>query len=511
MVKCTDESILKICKGLKTTKSSGIENVRTIVIKDTLTALPELLCQIVNTTIETASFPPSWKVGTIVPLPKGGILTSVGNWRPVCLLNVCAKVCEKILHRQLLDHMLQHGHMADTQYGFIPGRSTSDAVLGLSNDLYAALNHGLPSAVVFIDLRKAFDTVNHIILLQKLSWYGVKDHELRWFENYLYLRSQCTLANGLKSEVEGVPCGVPQGSVLGPLLFLIYINDVQSVIKHTRAYMYADDLAVVASNRDILHSRRLLQEDITAIGGWCNANKLTINTDKTYVLWTYPKNSPPDLTRVDIELNGKTLSVVPKFNYLGIIIDRYLSLVPQCLKVINLVKIRLAQLRSIKRRSDKPTALLVYKSMILPIMEYSSILIGSGPVWATKKLETLQNDCLRVCEGIRDPRDIHVEQLRTQNGVELLEERRHRQLLGLMYKMSLDPDNVIVPVRELRGGAKIKLKRSRPHKDIYYKSPLYRGTQLWDRLDGVKQHSTNRENFLKSLTKHDLRPIEPRQ
>ena len=184
---------------------------------------------------------------------------------------------------------------------------------------------------------------------------------------------------------------------------------------------------------------------------------------------------------------------------------------PQCNKVIHLVKTRLVQLRSIKRRSDKHTALLVYKSMILPIMEYSAILIGSGPVWATRKLETLQNDCLRVCEGIRDPRDIHVEQLHTQNGVVMLEERRHRQLLGMMYSLSRDPESVIVPARELRGGTKIKLKLSRPHKDIYYKSPLYRGTQLWDRLDGVKQHSTNRENFLKSLTKHDLRPIEPRQ
>ena len=190
---------------------------------------------------------------------------------------------------------------------------------------------------------------------------------------------QRTKANGKSSTLEQVPCGVPQGSVLGPLLFLIYINDVQDVIKNSNYYMYADDLAIVTSGADVHRIQQILQLDTSAVGTWCQENKLTINTDKTYVMWTYPRTAPPDLSDVGIVLGGKTLNVVHQFNYLGVLLDRYMSLAPQCNKVINLVKVRKAQLRRVRRRTDKETSLLVYKLMVIPIMEYCAIWLMVAP------------------------------------------------------------------------------------------------------------------------------------
>ena len=506
--KCGPGEVLKIVRNLQTTKSSGVENVRSKVIQDTLKAVPTLLPHIVNRTMEEVDFPKSWKVGTIIPLPKSGALSLVGNWRPVCLLNVCGKVCEKILHKQLLDHMLRHRLMSDNQFGFIPGRCPGDAIHGVSRDINKALNDGMSSAVLFLDLRKAFDTVNHIILLRKLGEYGLDNTAIGWFRSYLSQREQCTTANGSKSGVRPVPCGVPQGSVLGPLLFLVYINDVEDVILNTKAYMYADDLAIVSSGHDPMRISQLLQADTTAIGDWCRLNRLTVNTDKTQILWTYSRLSPPNLEGADVSLNGQRLLIVDQFNYLGVTLDKYMTLGPHISKVINLAKVRVAQLRRTRKYVDKDTCLLLYKQMVLPTMEYCPIMLDGAPAWGTPALQVQQNHALRACERIANPRDIDIDVLHANNTMEKLEERRNKQLLAHIYRLAKVPGNIVVPVRDLRGNDMIKLKARRPRKDIYYKCPLYRGCQLWNRLEADQQHQPTKALFMCSLKNTDLRPIE---
>ena len=139
--------------------------------------------------------------------------------------------------------------MSNQQFGFIPGRSTNDAIFYITRDLFEANNSNQPSAVVFIDLRKAFDTINHMTLFAKLFNYGVSGQALEWIQSYLAARTQYTVANNTVSGTRGIPCGVPQGSVLGPLLFLVYINSVENAITNTKGYVYADDLALVCSER----------------------------------------------------------------------------------------------------------------------------------------------------------------------------------------------------------------------------------------------------------------------
>ena len=159
----------------------------------------------------------------------------------------------------------------------MPKRSTTDACFGLIQSLFEARNRGEISALVFLDLKKAFDTVNHSVLLDKLSKIGCDAFCIAWFRDYLSGRLQKTLANSFHSATKPITCGVPQGSVLGPLLFIIYINDVVDVINHCSFFLYADDLAIVVSGRDHNVLAHLLQDDLNNIYEWCYSNVLTVN------------------------------------------------------------------------------------------------------------------------------------------------------------------------------------------------------------------------------------------
>ena len=298
---------------------------------------------------------------------------------------------------------------------------------------------------------------------------------------------------------ETVTCDVPQGSVLGPLLFICYINDITRVIRHSQYFLYADDLAIVVSGKDPIRISSLIQEDLNSISDWCFQNKLTINTEKTHVLWLYSPRSIPNLSQAGLRLNCRTLSVVKEFNYLGVKVDTHLTLCVQLKKQINLMRSCLYQLHRLRARSDQPTALLVYKQILRPITDYGAFMAKSGPVWAANKLQTLQNDCLRACEQIRDPRDAHVNDLHTRNHVVPLQVTRDRQLLCLMHKWSKDHTNVVVPPRLLRGNNKIRLKHMRVKKDIYSKSPLYRGVPLWNDLDPNTQSIEKTAAFISAL------------
>ena len=196
-----------------------------------------------------------------------------------------------MIHCQLMKHLLVQGIVSDQQHGYIPNRSTSDAILGLLHTLYDAANRGLCSAVIFVDLKKAFNTINHTNLLEKLKGCGVDDDGVRWFREYLHQRQECTMANGTTSDPLTQEYGVPQGSVLGPLLFITYINNVESVISHGESFLYTDDLEVVVSGKDPARVRSLLQADLNSIGKWCAANKLTVNSKKTQILWSYSSSS----------------------------------------------------------------------------------------------------------------------------------------------------------------------------------------------------------------------------
>ena len=275
------EQVLRLCRDIKTAKSSGIDDIATKVFKAAFEVIVPQLVYLFNMSFSLGIFPDSWKRATIIPLFKGGDKTNVSNYRPVSLLPLPGKIIEKIAHTKLTAFLKHNKVVLDNQGGFRKGFSTASSIAELTDELLTNVNKGLTSLAAFIDLRKAFDTVDHNILLQKLECYGILNVNLSWCTNYLMNRSQRTLANGSMSSAQNVKCGVPQGSILGPLFFILYVNDVYAAVKVSKLQLYADDTVIYSAGRSSEEATRKLQPSMNQFSVWCKANKLSLNATKT--------------------------------------------------------------------------------------------------------------------------------------------------------------------------------------------------------------------------------------
>ena len=236
-----EEEVLKYCREINVNKASCIDNISSRIIKDAFIIQVTRLTSLLNRSFDSGIFPNQWKLAKVIPLYKGGNRHDVGNYRPVSLLPLPSKIIEKIVHTRLSSHLEINKLLDSKQGGFRKNHSTIDTVSKLTNYLFNGINCREVTLACFIDMAKAFDTVNHDILIQKLSKLGIKNLLLSWIKNYLTQRKQCTFVNGNTSTLADILCGVPQGSILGPLFFIIYVNDIAIILTSCKHLLYADD------------------------------------------------------------------------------------------------------------------------------------------------------------------------------------------------------------------------------------------------------------------------------
>ncbi len=232
---------------VKSAKSFGVDHISSYFLKLALPFFESSLALIFNTSIETSQFPDLWKVARVVPIFKAGDKAEKSNYRSISVLPVISRLFEKLITDQLYQYMNENGLFSADQSGFRRLHSTVTCLLKNTDDWYNGFDVGKLVGLVFIDLKKAFDTVDHQILSEKLQLYGVQHRELSWFESYLNNRKQFCRVNGVESKIEDIGIGIPQGSCLGPLLFLIYINDLPQALQHSKVSMYPDDTSLAAS------------------------------------------------------------------------------------------------------------------------------------------------------------------------------------------------------------------------------------------------------------------------
>ena len=244
------EEVTKLCKEINNMKSLGIDLLSLRICKDAFIVLTDKLVHLFNCSLGSATFPTKWKTAKVVPLFKGGDKNDVGSYRPVSLLPIPGKLLEKIVHNRITTFFDTQNYFSEHQGGFRKGHSTVATIADLTDDLFDQVNKGMTTIAAFIDLKKAFDTVNLGILIQKLERAGIKGGVLNWCRNYLSGRMQYTVANGLTSRQLKVTCGVPQGSVLGPLFFLVYVNDLQYVLDDCKLKLFADDTVLYQTGED---------------------------------------------------------------------------------------------------------------------------------------------------------------------------------------------------------------------------------------------------------------------
>lgn len=368
-------TVIKVFKSLNLKKTEDLWGQSVKVISSVIDLIAPHLALIFNKCIDDGVFPDLMKLSKLVPLFKSGDNEDPSSYRPVSVLPVLSKVFEKIVLNQLLSHFHYNKLLHSEQYGFTRGKSTTDAGVALVKHIFDAWEEKQDAFGVFCDLSKAFDCVNHEILLRKLDFYGIKGKSLAFLKSYLSDRIQKVDINRVKSPGSLIKMGVPQGSILGPLLFLIYINDLPYLVKTlSEIVLFADDTSLIFKvNR---HKDNLDDTNVTLsrVLDWFTANNLVLNAKKTKCI----KFTLPNVLQVNVDLllDGSKLELVNQTKFLGITIDAKLQWGPHIEALCGRLSSAAYAVRRIRQITDVDTARLVYFSYFHSIMSYGLLLWG---------------------------------------------------------------------------------------------------------------------------------------
>ena len=282
------------------------------------------ISQVFNKSLELGVFPQKMKIAKIIPFFKKEDKLDCNNYRPISLLPNISKIFEKLMHNRLSKFLEESKCLFSKQFGFRSKHSTTHALIDLTENIRKALDDKEFACGVFLDFQKAFDTVNHEILLKKLEHYGVRGHALKWFTSYLKGRKQYTTIANIDSQIKEITHGVPQGSVLGPLLFLIYINDLNNAITFSYIRHFADDTNILYKNKSLRKINQRINYDLKNIVNWLRANRIALNTSKTEIVIFRTPNQV--ITRkMNFRISGQKIEIKKHAKYLGLILDESLN------------------------------------------------------------------------------------------------------------------------------------------------------------------------------------------
>lgn len=334
------------------------------------------MTHIINISLTTGTFPSDWKKSKVIPVYKSGSKSDIENYRPISVIPAASKVIEKIVHEQLYTYMEDNSLLNKCQFGFRRSRSTETAATLFFDSVKRLVNDNGLAGAIFIDLCKAFDTIGHSQLIHKLKLYGVNDTELAWFTDYLFCRQQQVLYNDSLCEPDFVLNGVPQGSILGPLLFIIYFNDLPLVLSHSQIIKYADDTVIYVSDKSLVEIERKLSIDMTSIEKWCNDNDLILNFKKgktEAMLFGSKQMLAKCKDGLNITFQGRTLTTCVNYKYLGIVIDGTLNMNKNFDIAYKKASGRLRLLVKLRSMLTSQAAKTVYQSMVVPLLTYCAL------------------------------------------------------------------------------------------------------------------------------------------
>ena len=497
----TIEDVNIYANDIDLSKSSSVDGISTNICKDLLQLVPRYFLCIYVKSFETGIFPRKWAHGEITVIPKSGNLSDPTNWRPITQTPIFAKIFEKIMHNRMMQYFTDNNILSTYQYGFRKGKSTNQAIFDLVKYIYSGLNRKKLVGTVCLDVAKAFDCIDHEILLYKFSKIGFTDHSLEWFRSYLD-RTQVVKFNDNISDELKVRTGIGQGTILGPLLFIFYINDIISVLDVLKINMYADDCILYTSGNDWKRMCQKIQPEMDNMHSWCISNRLQLNVNKSKVLIFGSRNK---LQRVDynckIILGTQPLKFTDKYKYLGVTLDKEMNLTGLLSDTKKKVLNKLFNLRKLRCYITDKGALAIYKQTILPILDYAGFMLISCTKSDRNDLQVLQNDALRTCYNVRRRDKLSILNMHNRAHLLSLEQRRTFQLFSLMYMHKNNPVNLRPIVRNTRAADRDQFYIERYANCKYKNSPFYKGVEFWALLLHDIADSDTLYQFKQSLKK----------
>jgi hypothetical protein len=399
--------IYRIIMTLKNSKASGYDSITTKVLKSCAQYICIPLAHVINLSFVEGIFPEKLKLSIVKPLFKKGNKQDPSNYRPIALIPVISKILEKAFYTRMYGFLTKYDILCPEQYGFRGNKSTTQACFELIKYVTESINNNIPVASVFLDMSKAFDSVNHSKLLCKIERYGVRGRAYDWLKSYLQDRAQCTeisrltkinnniLKQTYRSEYKSNCTGIPQGSILGPLLFLLYVNDLPKATVQ-KSILFADDTTLVIKCFNRITFKQDVEKSLVDIINWLNKNNLSISISKTkYIQFiSYNSNRLP----MTIKHNNETVDEVASLKFLGVTIDKHLNWKEHIDQVCNKLNRFVFALRRLRNTVSVEAAITAYHGYVSSVLSYGLILWGNSV--DVDRVFKIQKKCVRaVCNA----------------------------------------------------------------------------------------------------------------
>ena len=478
----SEYEIMQIILNLKNS-SAGWDEIPALMAKKCIQAYIKPLTHIINMSLAEGMFPYELKLARVVPIYKSGDKKCINNYRPISVLPFFSKIFEKVIYNYLVDFMEKNNVIFKRQFGFRQKHSTQQAVITLVNNITNSLETGDIVISLFLDLKKAFDTISHSILLKKLYSYGIRGTAHKWFTSYLTDRTQYVAFDGHTSEILKIKCGVPQGSILGPLLFIIYVNDMCNVSELLFKVLYADDTCVTIAGKNIDQLIFTLNEEVELLNTWLKSNKLSLNVSKThYLIFHRARLKQANLA---LSINGVTVSEVKTFKYLGVIIDNKLKWIDHIAHVKIKVSRGIGIIRKARSFISKNSLKDLYYSFVYPYLLYCTEVWGNAATTHLQPLNVLQNKIVRMLTF--SPYRANTDSIYLELGILPLYKIVIQSIALIMYKMSHDMLPIVISemYKQNKDVHSHDTRRSKllhiPH-GTHTKTFRYKSTLIWNEL-----------------------------
>lgn len=379
---------------LNISKGPGLDLISSRLVVDAEEIFTPILTAIYNKSIAQDTVPDGFKKTLIIPIHKAASPDEVENYRPIAILPIFAKILERLILKRIISFLDKHKIIHKKQYGFRKGHSTIDALADIISKLQEALNNNLKNILLCVDLSKAFDTINHAILLRKLDHYGLRGKINRWFASYLSNRVQRVRWQDHYSEEASIVYGVPQGSILGPVLFVLYVNDLPNIVEYGDVSLFADDSGVIYSGEDFDCIGHHAQQDLQAISEWSINNRLTINTNKTHYVKITSAHSKTDVS-LNLHIVGTPIHEENSTKFLGVYIDCHLRWDLHIQKVLKQIATYVGTLSYVRHFLPFHALKVIYDSFVNSRISYGIEIWGGCYRSLLKPLQVMQNKAIR--------------------------------------------------------------------------------------------------------------------